>query len=91
MIRKQLYIEEYQEKALKRKAKELGISEAELMRQALDNVLRDADVKRPATTRALDELFTIADDIAKKYRLEADEAFDRQSLYEEDDRQRRWG
>ena len=90
MIRKQLYIEDYQEKALKRKAKAMGISEAELMRRALDNVLKDAEVKRPATKRPLDELFALADEIAKKYSFEGDKVLDRQSLYEEDNRQRRW-
>ena len=39
MIRKQLYIEEAQDKALKRRAKELGVTEAEVVRRALDEAL----------------------------------------------------
>lgn len=39
MVRKQLYIEESQDKALKRRAKKLGISEAEVVRKALDAAL----------------------------------------------------
>lgn len=35
MIRKQIYIESYQDSILKKKARELGISEAELVRRAL--------------------------------------------------------
>lgn len=38
-VRKQLYIEARQEKMLKRLSKELGVSETELIRQALDIVL----------------------------------------------------
>ena len=36
MIRKQVYIEPRQEELLKRRAKELGVSEAELIRQGID-------------------------------------------------------
>lgn len=37
MIRKQIYIEPHQEKLLKRRARELGISEAEVIRRNLSN------------------------------------------------------
>src|SRR6266480_7053547 len=40
MIRKQFYIETRQEFLLKRLAKELGMTEAELIRQGLDQVLQ---------------------------------------------------
>jgi prophage maintenance system killer protein len=36
MIRKQVYIESYQEQLLKKKSKMTGISEAELVREALE-------------------------------------------------------
>jgi len=36
MVRKQLYIDPRQEALLKQRAKELGITEAELVREALD-------------------------------------------------------
>jgi hypothetical protein len=36
MVRKQIYIEERQEKLLKQRAHELGVSEAALVRSALD-------------------------------------------------------
>jgi hypothetical protein len=36
-VRKQIYIERYQEEALKRQAAETGLSEAEIIRQAIDN------------------------------------------------------
>ncbi len=40
MVRKQIYIEARQETLLKRLAKDLGITEAELIRQGLDQVLQ---------------------------------------------------
>jgi len=39
-VRKQIYIERYQEAALKRQAGETGVSEAEIIRQAIDNQTR---------------------------------------------------
>lgn len=36
MIRKQVYIEERQEKLLKKKAKRLGVPEAQLIRESID-------------------------------------------------------
>jgi hypothetical protein len=39
VIRKQLYISEEHERALKARARELGISEAELVRRMLDGLL----------------------------------------------------
>ena len=36
MVRKQIYIKKQQDATLKRKARELGTSEAELIRQAID-------------------------------------------------------
>ena len=39
MIRKQIYIDQHQNTLLKRKAKVLGVAEAELVREALDRHL----------------------------------------------------
>ena len=39
-VRKQIYIEVYQEEALKRQAAETGMSEAEIIRQAIENQTR---------------------------------------------------
>lgn len=38
MVRKQIYIEPRQEEFLKRRAKELEVSEAELVRRAIDQI-----------------------------------------------------
>ncbi len=90
MIRKQVYIEVHQEKALKRQAKALGVSEAELMRQALDSVLKPAVQERPKISAALEQLFNVADELTSSYKFETDDSFDRQTLYEDDNRQKRW-
>ncbi|MCA9840266.1 MAG: hypothetical protein KC422_25370 [Trueperaceae bacterium] len=90
MVRKQLYIEEQQERALKNKAKALGISEAELVRQALNTVLKEEAQTRPAEKSLLDTLFAEADQIAKDYQFGEKDSFDRQSLYEDDKRQNRF-
>lgn len=39
MVRKQLYISDEHERALKARARELGVSEAELVRRLLDGLL----------------------------------------------------
>lgn len=39
MVRKQIYIEQRQEKALKQRAREVGVSEAALIRSAIDLTL----------------------------------------------------
>lgn len=39
MVRKQVYIDARQERLLKRRAKDLGVTEAELIRQSLDQSL----------------------------------------------------
>lgn len=38
MVRKQVYIESRQERLLKRRARELGVTEAELIRQGIDRL-----------------------------------------------------
>ena len=40
MVRKQVYIEPEQEKLLKRRARELGVTEAELVRRGIDQIAR---------------------------------------------------
>jgi hypothetical protein len=92
MVRKQLYLEETQDRSLKRQAKKLGISEAELVRRALDDALKQP-VKRKSINQGdevLSSLFADADTIAKTHRFAKSYRFDRQSLAEEDERQSRY-
>lgn len=48
MVRKQIYIQKNQEERLKKMAEARGISEAEIIRRALENEMRLTSVFRPA-------------------------------------------
>jgi hypothetical protein len=54
MVRKQIYIEPRQEEMLKRLARELGVPEAEIIRQGIDEVAR-AGQPLPPDGRAWEE------------------------------------
>lgn len=47
MVRKQVYIEARQEKALEERAKQLGVTEAELIRRSLDRGLEGLSPRKP--------------------------------------------
>jgi hypothetical protein len=86
MVRKQLYLEESQDAALKKRARELGVSEAEVVRRALDEVLLETRTRNPRSRKALERFLARADRITERHPVPADFRFDRQALYEEDDR-----
>jgi hypothetical protein len=86
MIRKQIYIEPRQEDMLKRLARELGVPEAEIIRQGIDEVAR-AGQPLPPDGRAWEEEKAF---IAQRRRLrmpQTGRAWTREELY--DDRLRR--
>ena len=89
MIRKQLYLEASQDRALKRRAKELGVSQAELLRRALDAVLATEATPKTAQARVLADLLAEADVIASSYSF-GSYRFHRQALAEEDHRHTKW-
>lgn len=90
MIRKQLYLEETQDQALKQRARELGISEAELVRRALDAALYPKDNTHLATPRraALTQLLANAKRLSAAHTFPEHYHFDRDELY--DEREGRW-
>ena len=90
MVRKQLYLEEAQDKALKRRAKELGVSEAEVVRRALDDALKGAKKVDVAGRKAVTDFLARAERLAKTHSAPAGYRFDRQALYEEDERFTKW-
>ena len=51
VVRKQLYISDEHERALKARARELGVSEAELVRRMLDGLLLDGEGERACRGR----------------------------------------
>jgi len=90
MIRKQVYIEPLQERMLKRRAKQRGVTEAEIIREALDHVdvkpvARRRDVDIDAALQAVAFMRSLAD---RGNRTPKGRTWTRESLYE--DRIGRW-
>jgi len=90
MIRKQVYIEPLQERMLKRRAKQRGVTEAEIIREALDQagvkpLTRRRDVDIDAARQALAFMRSLA---ARENRSPKGRTWTRESLYE--DRIGRW-
>lgn len=89
MIRKQLYISQRQDLALKRRARSLGVSEAELVRQALDRSL-ELEISTPPDPGRRKALVTLLDNsrsLARRHRFEGAKPL-REDLYES--REARW-
>ena len=92
MIRKQVYIEQRHDRILKRRAKQRGVTEAEIIREALDSAAITGGGGRkhvghdPAAARkALAFMRSLA---ARHSKGPAGRTWTRESLYE--DRIRRW-
>jgi hypothetical protein len=86
VIRKQLYISEEHERALKARARELGVSEAELVRRMLDGLLLDGEGGRglagAGAAEALEGFLEEANLLAESHRFQRGYVFDRSELYE---------
>lgn len=88
LVRKQFHIDEKQDRALKRRAKQLGISETEIVRRAIALVLREGQENElpPAdhdvAVAGLIESMTTA---ARKHELPKGWKLDRERLYAERD------
>jgi len=90
MVRKQIYLPRRQNQLIKRLAKQRGVSEAEVIRQALE---REAEMSAPVvrdSKKALDEIITFARSLRERPELMQGEPirWNRQELYEE--RESRW-
>ena len=82
MIRKQVYIEPEQEELLKRRSKELGISEAALIRQAID-LLDAADGKSPAARQAWEDELAYMQQRMQLRVPQTGRSWTREEIYEE--------
>ena len=90
MVRKQIYIPKRQDALLKQLAKQRGVSEAEVIRQALE---REVEAPAPAmrdSKKALDEIFAFVESLKNRPEFMTGEPykFNREELYEE--RESRW-
>jgi hypothetical protein len=87
MVRKQFCISEEHERALKARARELGVSEAELVRRMLDGLLLDKEGGRglagAGAAEALEGFLKEADRLAESHRFQRGYMFDRNELYED--------
>ena len=90
MIRKQVYIEPRQDRMLKRQASQRGVTEAELIREALDHVdLRPVTRRREVDVDAAREAVAFMRSLsARESRAPKGRTWTRESLYE--DRIGRW-
>lgn len=90
MIRKQLYITLEQDRALKHYARQKGISEAEIVREALDRHLRrnDRSVVLDRHSEAVEDLIKGNEELANHIQIEAGYVFNRADIYL--DREERW-
>lgn len=82
MVRKQVYIEPRQEEMLKRRAKELGVTEAELIRRGIDQV-GEVPLAVPADKRAWHEARAF---MSKRMRMavpQTGRSWIREELYDE--------
>ena len=82
MIRKQVYIEPEQDELLKRRSKELGISEAALIRQAIDRLGADGD-ESPPNRQAWEEAKRVIQERMKLRVPQRERSWTREEIYEE--------
>lgn len=84
MVRKQLYITEVQDRALKERAGHEGVSEAELVRRALNHLLEEkTTLPHSRQQKAIDDFLREADELSQHHRLPEDYHFNRDELYGE--------
>lgn len=87
VVRKQLYISEEHEKALNARAREMGISEAELVRRLLDRLLPEGDdggALPLGRAEAAQDFLKGADRIASSHGFPERYRFDREEFYEDE-------
>jgi Ribbon-helix-helix protein, copG family len=91
MIRKQLYIDPQQDAALKRKARDLGLSEAELVRRALDAALLEPQHAITPHRSVLQALLEDAVTFSRTHRPNDGYVYNREDAYTNEPRLERWG
>lgn len=90
MVRKQIYIPKRQDALLKQLAKQRGISEAEVIRQALEHEVATSESAAMEREKALENTIAFARSLRERADFQQGEPYqwNRQELYEE--RENRW-
>ena len=83
VVRKQLYLREDQDALLKQRARDLGISEAELVRRALDRFLASPEEEQRSPEEAVFRFLDLAEKVQKHHRFPEDWRFRRGEVYQE--------
>jgi hypothetical protein len=91
MVRKQLYIDLQQDALLKRKARELGLSEAEVVRRALDTALNERVNPTVPSRSLLKELLDDARAFSLEHQPPESYIYKREDAYSNEQRLERWG
>ena len=90
MVRKQIYIPKQQDARLKQLARQRGVSEAEIIRQALEHEVETSDAAALEQEKALESLIDFARALRERPEFQQGGFYqwNRQELYE--DRENRW-
>ena len=90
MIRKQLYITRAQERALKERARKEGLTEAQIVREALERHLRheNGPFISEDQRKLVEELIAMNKEVSRHHRFAKGYTFNREELYAE--REDRW-
>jgi hypothetical protein len=83
-VRKQVYIESYQESALKRFSERTGLSEAEVIRQAIDQHIQQKHTSRSVMRdpRAWERARKFAEELMAKGPVPGGRTWRREDLYD---------
>lgn len=82
LVRKQVYITRAQENLLKKKAAEMGVTEAELVREALDNQTYNIGYPRRSVEKWQDEVQFIRSRMTGKQDSRTQRTWKRDDLHE---------
>jgi hypothetical protein len=82
LVRKQLYITQNQERILKMKAKELGVTEAEIVREALESAACQIKYPKKTAEKWQEEFSYINERIASRKTGQKQRTWKRVDLYD---------
>ncbi len=82
MVRKQVYIKPQQEKLLKQRAAEMGVSEAEIIRQAIDHWL-EKEARQRQAEKAWEKARALMEERYAQGAVPGERTWTRDELYEE--------